>query len=186
MIRKTLGLSALCLSLALATPARGQTVSRLFLEVRGGAVVPTFDIADVATTGGGYGGTLGYHLNNRFTVLGEFDTGLHQDKATSTVDITTRHYMAKLGYQLTPSRDIGWDVAVNLGAGAVSFKADVPNASTDTYFAINAGAKITYNFSARIGLVLSPQGDIAFSDKNTLGSSTAWVWPFSAGLRIKF
>ena len=35
-------------------------------------------------------------------------------------------------------------------------------------------------------LVLSPQGDIAFTKKDELGTDNAWVWPITAGLRLNF
>jgi hypothetical protein len=31
---------------------------------------------------------------------------------------------------------------------------------------------------------MSPQGDIAFTDEDVLGTDNAWVWPFSVGVRI--
>ena len=53
-------------------------------------------------------------------------------------------------------------------------------------FAINAGAKIAYNFNRSFAVVLSPQGDIAFSKKSELTTTNAWVWPFTAGFRANF
>ena len=50
----------------------------------------------------------------------------------------------------------------------------------------DAGAKITYNFSRNLGIVISPQGDIAFSRKADLNTTNAWVWPVSVGLRVRF
>ena len=178
-------LSLTAATVLLTTPLHAQNAPRVFLEGRGGVVVPTFGIADVATTGGAFGATLGFHLSSRWILFGEFDVGSHQDQATETVDITTRHYLAKLGYSLTGQRMKGWEVSLNLGVGAVSFEVDgAPE--TFTYPAINAGAKISYNFSRSFALVLSPQGDIAFSDDDELTTSAAWVWPFTAGLRIRF
>jgi Outer membrane protein beta-barrel domain len=173
-------------ALALAAPLTAQQpATKFFVEGLGGAVVPTFDIADVAKTGAAVGAAAGYQLSPRWVVMGEFDYGMHKDKATSSVDIKTLHYIAKLGYSLTGPRERGWDALVNLGAGAVSF--DVQGApKTYTYFAINAGAKIAYNFNRSFALVLSPQGDIAFSKKSELTTTNAWVWPFTAGLRVKF
>ena len=135
-------LSLLGLGFALTAPLEAQDpVPKLFIEGRGGAAVPTFDIADVAKTGGDLGATIGYRLNPRWVVLGEFDYGMHKDKATGDVDINTLHYMAKLGYALTEQRERGWEALVNLGLGAVSF--DVGGApKTNTYFAINAGGKL--------------------------------------------
>lgn len=180
-------------TLALAQPARAQTarpataaapaLPRMFLEGLGGAVVPTFDIADVAKTGTMFGAAFGYALNPRWVLMGEFDYGHHKDKATGSVSINTLHYIAKLGYSLTGPRERGWEALVNLGAGAVGF--DV-GGSTKTYFAINAGAKITYNLNRSLGIVLSPQGDIAFTKKADLNTTNAWVWPVSVGLRFRF
>lgn len=174
------------LALAPAAPVAAQQPSpRFFIEGLGGAVVPTFDIADVAKTGGAFGAAVGYRLDPRWVLMGEFDYGMHKDKATGTADINTAHYIAKIGYVLSEPRERGWNALVNLGAGAVSF--DVQGApKTFTYFAINAGAKLTYSFNRSFALVVSPQGDIAFSKKSELTTTNAWVWPFTAGLRVNF
>lgn len=171
--------------LAFAAPVAAQQPARtVFVEGLAGAVVPTFDIADVATTGGAIGAAVGVRLTSRWSIIGEVDYGMHKDKATESVDITTMHYIAKVGYSLTGPRERGWEAILNLGAGAVSF--DVEGGSTFTYPAINAGAKLTYNVTPRLGLVLSPQGDIAFTKKEELTTTNAWVWPITAGLRVSF
>ena len=172
--------------LALTAPLAAQEpATKFFIEGLGGVVVPTFDIADVAKTGGAFGAAIGYRVNPRWVVMGEFDYGMHKDKATGSADINTLHYMAKVGYSLTGPRERGWEAIVNLGVGAVGF--DVESAAqTNTYFAINAGAKISYNFNRSFAFVLSPQGDIAFSDEDELTTTNAWVWPFTAGLRVNF
>ncbi len=170
---------------AMAAPLTAQySSSSFFVEGRAGVVVPTFDIEEDVTTGSAFGGTIGYRMGSRLTLLGEFDYGKHEDKATETVDITTTHYMAKVGYALMEPRERGLGISVNLGAGAVTF--DVDGGSSYTYPAINAGAKITYGFTRSIALVLSPQGDIAFSKEDEIGTSNAWVWPVTAGLRFNF
>src|SRR5205085_1247605 len=93
----------------------------------------------------GVGAAVGYRVNDRWVVLGEFDYGKHKDQLTSSTDINTLHYIAKVGYSLTGPKERGWEAMVNLGAGAVTF--DVENAPQNfTYFAINAGAKVAYNF----------------------------------------
>lgn len=174
------------LALAFGTPlAAQQPTTRFFVEAGGGGVVPTFGIADVAESGGAYGATLGFRASPRWLLMGEFDYGMHKDKATGRVDINTLHYIAKVGYSLTGPRERGWEAIVNLGAGAVSFDVDgAPDMFT--YFAINAGAKLAYNFNPSVAFVLSPQGDIAFSKKEELTTTNAWVWPFTAGLRVNF
>lgn len=182
---KTLFTALAAATLAAPLAAQQAATPRFFLEARGGAVVPTFDIADVAKTGGAFGATLGYQVADRWVLMGEFDYGMHQDKATGTVDITTLHYLAKVGYSLTGPRERGWEAVVNLGAGAVGFDVDGAPESF-TYFAINAGAKLAYHFSRNAALVLSPQGDIAFSKESELTTTNAWVWPFTVGLRLRF
>jgi hypothetical protein len=185
LVRSTLSLLA-GLSLAAAGAAAAQApMPKLSVEGLGGAVVPTFDIADVAKTGAMFGAAVSYQLSPRWVLMGEFDYGFHKDKATSSVDIKTLHYIGKIGYSLTGQKDMGWEALVNLGAGAVSF--DVQGApSTKTYFAINAGAKIAYNINRSFAIVVSPQGDIAFSKKSDLSTTNAWVWPVSAGIRVRF
>jgi hypothetical protein len=179
-------LGVLALGAPLGAPSAAQAPERqLFLEGRGGVVVPTFDIADVAKTGGAFGATLGYQLHPRWVVMGEFDYGMHKDEPTNTADIKTLHYVGKVGYSLTGPRERGWEAIVNLGAGAVTF--DVEGAPRRyTYFAINAGGKLIYNFNRSVGFVLSPQGDIAFSKKSEVSTTNAWVWPITAGLRVRF
>lgn len=185
MMKPLLTLAALA-ALSLVRPLSAQQpLPQLFVEGRGGAVVPTFDIADVAKTGGAFGASVGYRLTPSWVLMGEFDYGMHKDKPTGSFDINTLHYMGKIGYSLTGPRERGWEALVNLGAGVVGF--DVQRAGkTSNYFAINAGAKLTYNFNRSFGVVLSPQGDIAFSKKAELTTNNAWVWPVTAGLRVSF
>lgn len=183
-MNKPLALGGLAI-LAFAAPVAAQEFRpSLFGELRGGGVIPTFRIADVATPGASFGATIGYNLTPRWVLMGEFDYGMHEDEPSETVDINTLHFMGKLGYSLTGPRDRGWEAVVNLGAGAVTF--DVEGADQNSYFAINAGAKLTYHVNPAFALVLSPQGDIAFSRKSELTTTNAWVWPITTGLRVKF
>ena len=175
--------------IAAAAPLAAQHSSspKFFVEGLAGAAIPTFDIANTAKTGSVFGAAIGAQLNPKWVLMGEFDYGMHKDKATGTVDIKTLHYIGKLGYMLTNQTDHGWEALVNLGAGAMGFKIGPSGASTTkTYVAINAGAKIAYNFNRSIGVVLSPQGDIAFTKKADLNTTNAWVWPVTAGLRIRY
>jgi hypothetical protein len=195
MSASRIGLAALAGLVMVSTqPARAQSPTagvggeaapapRVFVEALGGAVVPTFDIANTAKTGAAFGVAAGYAVSPRWVIMGEFDYGDHAAKATSAVRIHTLHYLAKVGYSLTGPRERGWEALVNLGAGAVGF--DVAG-TTKTYLAINAGAKIAYNFTRNFGVVLSPQGDIAFSKKTDLNTTNAWVWPVTVGLRVRF
>jgi hypothetical protein len=164
------GLALLAFAALHRPVAAQQPTTRFFVEGLGGAVVPTFDVEDVAKTGGALGATLGYRLNDRWVVMGEFDYGMHKDKLTSSTDINTLHYIAKVGYSLTGPKEQGWGALVNLGAGAGTL--DVEGAPRNfTYFAINAGAKFAYVFNPPVAFVISPQGNIALSDEAELGTT---------------
>ena len=94
--------------------------------------------------------------------------------------------MGKVGYDLLASRPGAWSLILNAGGGAMVFDIDVEGLKSYTYPAINAGAKIGYAASDRIDLYLNLQGDIAFTKEDELGTKTAWVWPFSAGVAVSF
>ena len=100
-------------------------------------------------------------------------------------DVNVNHYIAGLGYLLTDPES-SFYVIVNLGAGALDFDVDAEGVESVTNFAINAGAEIGTWLTDSFSVFLSPQGDIAFTDSDgVLGTSSAWVWPFTAGLKLR-
>jgi hypothetical protein len=177
--------------LATAGMAGAQEERPFVVEGLAGVAVPTFDITDVADPGPVFGGAIGYFWD-KFLFMGEFDFGTHggadiEGSDESGPDVDVMHYIAKVGYQVYQSSDEKLRIYVNLGAGALSFEADVEGAETNTYAAINAGAKMYYMFTPNVGVVVSPQGDIAFVDEEDgFTGSTAWVWPFTAGVAVTF
>jgi hypothetical protein len=150
---------------------------QFFIEVRGGFNVPTFDIADAADPGPSLGGTFGVMVAPKVWLMAEGDFGFHGG-ADGGADIDVFHYMGKVGYNVLENEMVS--VLLNAGAGAMTFKPD--GGESTTYAAINVGGKIAFAVSEQIAIVVSPQGDIAFSDD----PSTSWVWPFTAGLRVNF
>ena len=190
MRNQLLSLGGIALAGLFASPVAAQTsmgapASRAFVEARVGAAIPTFDIADAIDMGLDLGATIGYQLAPSWVIMGEFDYGMHKDEPTGNVDVKTMHVIGKVGYSLTGPRERGLEAAINLGGGIVRFDADGAS-DVHTYPAINAGAKIAYNVNPKFAFVLSPQGDIAFSDEDEIGTSSAWVWPVTAGVRVKF
>lgn len=184
-ITRITGIAAIA-ALALVASSQGvaaQAASerRTSLEVRGVAVVPTFDIADAADVGPGFGVGLGYEMAPRWRAMADFDMGIHPTP-TPDFDINTLHFMGKVGYDAYVGESV--TVAVNLGAGVVQFAGDLPESKS--YFAINAGAKVAIALSDAVDLLISPQGDIAFTKEVDLGTTNAWVWPIGAGLRFNF
>ncbi len=182
-------LTALLLA-SLAAPAESQVPQqRVTLEARGGVNVPTFDISDAVDAGPGVGVGAGFQFTPRWWLLGDVDLGFHSGAeltgGSTGADVNVYHYMAKVGYSVVSETQASpWSVIVNAGAGAMTFAVD--GGTSSTYPAINVGAKIGYRLSPRLSLVLSPQGDIAFSDEADVGTSNSWVWPFTAGLRVGF
>ncbi len=175
MIKKSL--PVLALFALLASPAEAQ----FSLEARGVAVVPTFGIADAAEVGPGFGAGLGYLASDRIRLMVDGDVGYHGIKG-ETGKINTYHLMGKVGYDLYTSEKV--TVTVNLGGGLVQFGGDL--AESFTYPAINAGAKIAIALSDQFDLLISPQGDIAFTKEAELGTKAGWVWPFGLGFRANF
>ena len=173
--------------LGIASTAQAQGAERrVTIEARGGFNVPTFDISDAVDAGPSVGLGAGVQFAPKLWLMGDVDLGFHSGAELAgggqAPDVKVYHYVAKLGYELLSDGQSPWSVIVNAGAGALTFDAD--GAGSNTYPAINVGAKIGYRLSPRVSLVLSPQGDIAFTDDKEVGTSNSWVWPFTAGARI--
>ena len=173
--------------LGLASAAQAQTANRrVTLEARGGLNVPTFDVSDAVDAGPSLGLGAALQFAPKLWLMGDVDLGFHSGAdlpgGGEGPDVKVYHYIAKLGYELVSEGQSPWSVIVNAGAGALTF--DVDGASSNTYPAINVGAKIGYRLTPRVQFLLSPQGDIAFTDDAEVGTSNAWVWPFTAGVRI--
>jgi len=163
--------------------------AKFYVEARGGINVPTFDIADAADAGPSFGAGIGYQLNRKLWLLADADFGFHSGAdlpgGGEGPDVNVNHYVAKLGYEVFGHAGSPWSVIVNAGGGALTFDVDGAG-SSNTYPAINVGAKITYRMTPTLSIVLSPQGDIAFTKEDVLGTDNAWVWPFTAGFRLGF
>ena len=179
-------LAALLVLGAAATVEAQESPRRFTLEARGGLNVPTFDISDAVDGGPSVGVGLGYQVSPGLWLLGDVDLGFHSGAELAGglegPDVKVYHYIAKVGYAVVPEGQGPWSVILNAGGGAMTF--DVDGAASSTYPAINVGAKIAYRLTPRVSLLLSPQGDIAFTDEDEVGTSNSWVWPFTAGFRV--
>lgn len=156
------------------------------IDLRGGLYVPTFDIADAADAGYGFGAGIGIPVGERLTVRGNADFGFHSGAEVNGVegpDVDVNHYIAGLGAVLYRSPDGKFELSANAGGGIMTFAIDGLD-ETYTYPAINVGGTLAYQVAPSVSLLLSPQGDIAFSDEAEVGTDNSWVWPFTAGIRI--
>lgn len=165
------------------TPEQGVT-----FNLRGGVYVPTFDIADVADAGPGFGIGLKVPVSDRVFLRANGDFGFHSgaevEPGVEGPDVNVNHYIGGLGVRLTPA-DSRFYASVNAGAGLMTFDVDAEGVDSFTYAAINVGGELGYWVGERVALFLSPQGDIAFSDEEEVGTGDSWVWPFTAGVEIR-
>ncbi len=171
----------------MATSAAAQG-SGVMIEGHGGIALPTFDIADAADLGPVFGAGLWYQVAPRVNIGVEADFGFHSGADVAGVsgpDVNVYHFMAKGGYEVYNQPDSRVRVMLNAGLGLMMFDVDVTGFDTETYFAINAGAKIYIMVADQVDVVISPQGDIAFSDKDVIGTDNAWVWPLTAGINFR-
>lgn len=179
---------ALVAALVLGITGSAAAQSKFALELHGGINVPTFDIADAVKAGPSFGGGVVVEIAPRWSIMGEIDFGSHSGAdlpgGGEGPDVDVSHFIGKVGYTVYRSADGKLALTLNLGAGALRFDVDGAS-SANTYFAINAGGKLTYALGRRVMLVLSPQGDIAFTKESEIGTSNAWVWPVSAGFRFQ-
>ncbi len=168
--------------------------AQVSINARAGIGLPTGGIADSdnavltvgAETGFAVGGGLGVMLTDRVELRANADFSFHSTEGAAGAgpDVNVYHFIAGLGVLLTDPGNPFY-VSVNAGAGLLSFDFDTTALDTETYFAINAGAEIGYWLSDNVAIFASPQGDIAFSDEDVVGTSTSLVWPLTAGLKVK-
>lgn len=100
------------------------------------------------------------------------------------------HTFLKLSFDAVKAEKV--TVALNAGPGVIFFSPnqvlrDGTGVRSDAHMALNAGGTLTYWFSDRIGLLLSPQVNIAL--KKTSGqiftTGSALMLPLTAGFQFK-
>jgi hypothetical protein len=100
------------------------------------------------------------------------------------------HSFLKVSFDIVQVKS--WTVALNAGPGIMVFSPnqvikDATGKRSDLHFAVNGGATITWWFADRIGIVASPQADLAF--KKTSGQifkdKKAVFFPITGGFQFK-
>lgn len=185
------------------------------LDARGGISLPLGDLGDVADPGPSVGAGWAYFLNPNFALRldgnldfwGGRDAGEQSsDAASPSPDILRFSYFGGFEAHLTDPTADGAQFALNLGAGGVTFNSDefvvenfdatIPGPSqgattrgtfSDTYFALQGGARLGINLSEVVALFLSGQAHWMFLDEEDsapLAAFYAGADPFDSGFAI--
>ena len=100
------------------------------------------------------------------------------------------HAFVKVSYSLLAMDKV--TIAVNAGPGLMIFSPnqvirDATGDRTDAHFAVNGGATITWWFADRIGLMASPQADIALKKGSgqIFRDRSATTFPITGGFQFK-
>jgi hypothetical protein len=205
VFRPVLALGALVL---LAGPALAQDRYGL-VDVRAGYTMPLSDAKDTFKGQSSFGAGAAIALGDRLHLGVTLDWAHHSVKnADGTVlggpndpQYNVFHTFLKVSFDAVNQKS--FSVGFNAGPGLIFFS---PNdilkqqaIESDRRVAINAGMTITWWFSERIGLLLSPQADIALSrssghifsnsarytDPVHIYKDKAFLLPLTGGFRFK-
>ena len=193
VLRPVLAVGALVL---LAGPALAQE-RYATVDVRAGYTLPLSDAKTMFKGQSSFGAGAAIALADKIHLGATFDFAHHSVKQTNGTVIggpndeqyNLVHAFLKVSFDAVEMNH--WTVSFNAGPGLVFFS---PNQIlkdqgqvADRHFAVNAGATITWWFADRIGIVLSPQADLAFSRSSghVFTSKKALLLPLTGGFRFK-
>jgi hypothetical protein len=175
--------TAIAIVLALASSAQAQKRDLpLLIEVAGAYVVTTGSYSDLVKNGWGAQGLIGYNFARQVWLMGSFAVNWHEGEG----DLPTWQnyaYFGMLGYDALPPNTNG-DIIFYAGAGGVRFVPDVDSIEGRTYFGLNGGLKIAYDFSPRMALTVNASAVVAFSEEDFNGGTT-WFFPLGVGLAVR-
>ena len=193
VLRPVLAVGGLVL---LAGPALAQGRYAM-VDVRAGYTVPLSDAKDTFKGQSSFG--MGAHiaLADRVHLGATFDWAHHSLKQADGSVIggpndpqyNVFHTFLKVSFEAVNQDK--FSVGINAGPGMIFFSPnDILKAQaveSDRHFAVNAGLTITWWFADRIGLLASPQADIAFSRSSghIFTESKALLFPITGGFRFK-
>lgn len=174
----TLSLAAFTfLALGAAAPAQAQTMGDApdwTVDARGGIAIPMGDVADlpIEDTGPALGLGVGYYLSPRLAVRGEGSAELYTGDFNTAPDVRFVHYNLGLEAQVTEPGQSPFAVIVNLGAGATAWDTDAlggsgggPEEFRATYFTVNGGLKLGYNFASNATVFVAGDWYQQFTDE---------------------
>jgi len=167
------------------------------IDVRAGYTLPLSDAKDTFKGQSSFGAGAAIALADRIHLGLTFDWAHHSLKQSDGTVIggpndeqyNVFHTFVKVVFDAVNQNK--FSVAFNAGPGLIFFSPnDILKAQaveSDRHFAINAGMTITWWFSDRIGLLASPQADIALSRSSghIFTNSKALLFPLTGGFRFK-
>lgn len=180
--------------LALAAPADEVAAQQpLAFELRAGAGLPAFDLADVADRGFAVGLDLSHRVTDRVSVVAggdvEFLSG-EGDGAIAGPDVTVWHYGVGLEAQLLDPRRTYWRLSAGAGAGGTTFDvADGGGSETDA--SLYGSLELGYEVSPEADLFLGVRSWLAFAGDGgpvagPSGADALWSFPVTGGVRLHF
>jgi hypothetical protein len=184
-------------ALALAGSADGAAAQQpLAFELRAGAGLPAFDLADRADAGFAVGLDLSYRVADRVSVVAGGDVEFLSGEERITPggggppDLTAWHYGAGLEAQLLDPRRTYWRLSLGGGLGGTTF--DVSDGGgSETDFSVYGNLELGHEVSREADLFLGVRGWLAFAGdggavSGPSGADALWSFPVMAGVRLHF
>lgn len=177
-------------------PDRASAQQGLALELRAGAGLPAFDLADAADPGAALGLDLSYLVADRVSVVvggdveflsgdGNVDRG---GGSSPRPGLTGWHYGAGLEAQLLDPRRTYWRLSLRGGAGASTF--DVADGGgSETAFSVHGGLELGHEVSTEAELFAGIRTWAAFAGDGGAvdpDGGTLWSFPVTGGVRLIF
>lgn len=192
------GVACVLGALALAAPA-GEAAAQqpLAFELRAGAGLPAFDLADRAAPGFAFGLDLSHRVADRVSVVAGGDVEFLPGEDVLTVggvapppDLTVWHYGAGLEAQILDPRRTYWRLSLGGGAGGTTFDAS-DGGGSETDLSVYGNLELGYEVSREADLFLGVRSWLAFAGDDGAvsgpsGADALWSFPVTAGVRLHF
>lgn len=195
-------------ALAALAPLPGAAQNPFGLEVRGGAGLPAFDLADRADPGYAVGLDLTHRLTDRVALLVggdvEFLRGAQPEGTGLTLpDLTAWHYALGAEVQLLEPRTTYWRLGLGAGLGGSTYDADAGD--TRSAFSLYGSLELGYEVSPEADLFVGIRSWLGFAEQEDPSlaeqpldlvfppsdplfgvEGAAWSFPVTAGIRFHF
>lgn len=183
-LRYRLAAATFVLVLAGVSTAEAQRVRNPWLlEGYAGIVLGTGTFADLTNAGIAGGAGAGYAISRRVWLMGNIHGAWHPG-ADNFSDWSTYSVFGMVGFSASRPRSQS-SIIIPVGVGAVAFDPRAPSMGKKSYFAVTTGVKFYYYFAERAALSVVAMVDLAFTEKEFLGSSTTWLFPLAAGIAVR-